>query len=192
MKMSILILSLSMLSAYASQKTVQEVVKSVMATDLKEVMKRHKEEMKVNEWQARNHERELKRFLACCIVFPTKEFGMCSKEVDSVWHNFILFTEKYIEFCSKNAGRYLHHSPTIGKQDRETNIQKAQDFAACYRVLFNENPPVDIWPLTDPNMESWCLTPCNKCFKCTQWPLEFGDFSLHKKLEMLGISDPSA
>jgi len=40
-----------------------------------------------------------------------KTVSMPSQVVDAAWHEFILFTRNYREFCSKALGRFLHHTP---------------------------------------------------------------------------------
>ncbi len=35
---------------------------------------------------------------------------MPSQAVDTVWHEFILFTKKYDQFCHDTFGRFLHHT----------------------------------------------------------------------------------
>lgn len=37
--------------------------------------------------------------------------AMPSQAVDEVWHEFILFTKQYEEFCNNAFGRFLHHTP---------------------------------------------------------------------------------
>jgi hypothetical protein len=37
--------------------------------------------------------------------------GMPSKVVDEAWHEFILMSREYSEFCNTAFGRYLHHTP---------------------------------------------------------------------------------
>lgn len=37
------------------------------------------------------------------------------KEVDPVWHMFILHTKDYIEFCNRRYGKVIHHIPKINK-----------------------------------------------------------------------------
>lgn len=37
---------------------------------------------------------------------------MPSQIVDDAWHNFILFTRDYQDFCQKAFGQLLHHTPT--------------------------------------------------------------------------------
>ncbi|WP_218044237.1 glycine-rich domain-containing protein [Kiloniella majae] len=36
---------------------------------------------------------------------------MPSQVVDVAWHEFILFTREYHDFCKKAFGRFLHHTP---------------------------------------------------------------------------------
>jgi hypothetical protein len=36
--------------------------------------------------------------------------------LDEMWHNFILFTHEYTEYCQSRFGRYLHHAPTTRSQ----------------------------------------------------------------------------
>lgn len=38
--------------------------------------------------------------------------AMPSQVVDVAWHEFILFTRSYKEFCDRGLGRFLHHTPT--------------------------------------------------------------------------------
>ena len=35
------------------------------------------------------------------------------REVDEMWHEFILFTKDYSDFCQHYFGEYLHHLPNI-------------------------------------------------------------------------------
>lgn len=35
------------------------------------------------------------------------------REIDEMWHEFILFTKDYSDFCMKYFGEYLHHMPNI-------------------------------------------------------------------------------
>lgn len=36
--------------------------------------------------------------------------------IDEMWHNFILFTQDYEQFCINSFGRYIHHQPEKRKQ----------------------------------------------------------------------------
>jgi hypothetical protein len=52
------------------------------------------------------------------------------QEIDQMWHEFILFTEDYTEFCEKYFSRYMHHMPNIfdnapmPRNDVENEISK--------------------------------------------------------------------
>ena len=35
------------------------------------------------------------------------------QEIDDMWHEFILFTEDYTDFCQRTFGHYIHHLPNI-------------------------------------------------------------------------------
>lgn len=46
--------------------------------------------------------------------FPDQVFMPRSmREIDEMWHEFILFTEAYVDFCFSNFGEYMHHLPNI-------------------------------------------------------------------------------
>jgi len=35
------------------------------------------------------------------------------KEIDQMWHIFLLYTQDYMDFCEKYFGEYLHHLPDL-------------------------------------------------------------------------------
>lgn len=35
------------------------------------------------------------------------------QEIDEMWHEFILFTQDYSDFCEKYFGEYMHHLPNL-------------------------------------------------------------------------------
>ncbi|QEC68739.1 hypothetical protein FRZ67_16030 [Panacibacter ginsenosidivorans] len=37
-----------------------------------------------------------------------------TKEVDEVWHNLILNTKYYHEYCTQKFGKFIHHTPLNG------------------------------------------------------------------------------
>lgn len=46
--------------------------------------------------------------------FPSQCFMPRSmREIDEMWHEFILFTEDYTNFCHDYFGAYMHHLPNI-------------------------------------------------------------------------------
>ena len=38
--------------------------------------------------------------------------------IDEMWHNFILFTKDYNDFCNKYFGKYIHHQPSTKEDAR--------------------------------------------------------------------------
>ncbi len=42
---------------------------------------------------------------------PSTQLGMPSHAVDTAWHEFILITKNYADFCEKAFGKFLHHTP---------------------------------------------------------------------------------
>lgn len=53
-------------------------------------------------------------FLVCLsanVVNGGAAVGMPSKVVDELWHQFILMSREYSEFCDQAFGKYLHHTP---------------------------------------------------------------------------------
>ena len=40
-----------------------------------------------------------------------RKLSMPSQVVDDAWHEFILFTRNYEDFCKRGVGRFLHHVP---------------------------------------------------------------------------------
>lgn len=42
---------------------------------------------------------------------PKTKFAMPSVAVDAMWHEMVLHTREYQEFCEQALGRFLHHEP---------------------------------------------------------------------------------
>lgn len=70
---------------------------------------------------------------ACDIFTITKKFLFISQIkgvfipddlliIDEMWHNFILFTSDYNDFCLNSFKRFLHHRPAT-KNEKEQNQQ---------------------------------------------------------------------
>jgi len=64
-------------------------------------------------WLTRKHEVDTlnspldQTLPAQCIMLRSMQ------EIDEMWHEFILFTEDYTNFCDKYFGNYMHHLPNI-------------------------------------------------------------------------------
>jgi hypothetical protein len=65
----------------------------------------------------------LRQFFLACLKSEGHRFarhvGMPSVAVDEAWHEFILMTRKYEDFCTQAFGRYLHHAPAGQTEEPE-------------------------------------------------------------------------
>ncbi|MGI8582315.1 MAG: glycine-rich domain-containing protein [Chitinophagaceae bacterium] len=72
-----------------------------------------------------------------------------SKVIDKVWHQHILFSKAYREFCT-NVIRYdFDHSPELIPMTDQTGTFNAQylDTIELYKTEFGVNPPASIWSI---------------------------------------------
>ena len=46
------------------------------------------------------------------------------RDIDNMWHNFILYTHDYTQFCQRYFGEYLHHVPDVA----DTMVQTEREF----------------------------------------------------------------
>jgi uncharacterized membrane protein YgcG len=53
----------------------------------------------------------LREWFICCAWRGNAVLGMPSRAVDEAWHEFILNSIAYIDFCERAFGDYLHHTP---------------------------------------------------------------------------------
>lgn len=65
----------------------------------------------------------LRQYFQLCRQARRRMVAMPSQAVDVLWHEFILHTRQYQQFCSQGIGRFLHHvpseamaSPTLAQQ----------------------------------------------------------------------------
>lgn len=70
-----------------------------------------------------------------------------SKIIDVVWHEHILFTKAYREFCDEVIGYQFDHHPELIPMADETGRYNAQyiDTIEFYISEFGFEPPTDVW-----------------------------------------------
>lgn len=85
---------------------------------------------------------EFKRFMGLLYLNSGTpgSLAVASPVVDEVWHQFILFTRQYAEFCEKVVGRFLHHRPRT--TFTPTDPQGAVRFREQYQKWYGEIPPI--------------------------------------------------
>lgn len=97
--------------------------------------------------------KELLKFFI--IVEQNKMITSPSLIVDLAWHELILFTKFYHDFCEKNFNKFIHHTPSENENKEIFNntINK-------YKQLFN-NPPKEVWFRN--NSIEWDNNECGSC-----------------------------
>jgi hypothetical protein len=90
---------------------------------------------------------EMKKFLILSCVDSDVSWNMYSTRVDEAWHQFVLFTSQYIDFCHRYFGEYLHHNPSNAPEApgrSELKPSTFEGFSARYETFFGETLP-DVW-----------------------------------------------
>jgi len=96
---------------------------------------------------ARRAIEEYRKFLYLGVV---ADFGVTpSKVIDQVWHEHLLFTKAYAEFCRDVLGRPFEHYPELVATEDQTSVFQDQYERTLdlYEDEFNVVPPDDIWSL---------------------------------------------
>lgn len=66
--------------------------------------------------------RALRQFFLAHLLSGRKYVSMPSQVTDDLWHEFILYTRNYHEFCRRAFGRFMHHTPAVVLgRDRQNN-----------------------------------------------------------------------
>lgn len=78
------------------------------------------------------------------VLFNNKtSVAMVSEIADELWHEFILHTKAYCEFCEKTFGKYIHHNPTESNVEYDwRNKEVPSEFINLYK--FSLNSPFNI------------------------------------------------
>ncbi|WP_437899926.1 glycine-rich domain-containing protein [Sorangium sp. So ce124] len=88
--------------------------------------------------------RELVRYLWLVDSDRTRAYPMFSLRVDEAWHQFVLFTIEYADFCQRFFGRFLHHAPSNAPVAHACREATWDEFADAYSALYGEPPP-ELW-----------------------------------------------
>jgi len=80
---------------------------------------------------------EWKKYVILSMIHPEISLPMISTDVDKIWHNFILFTRQYHDFCTDILGiNYFHHAPSISGEI-STSVS-GETFSQLYNDKFGE------------------------------------------------------
>ena len=79
---------------------------------------------------------EVVRFLSLCAESPAALTP--SPRVDDAWHELVLCTRLYAEFCERRFGRFIHHDPG---GTREDNAEQFRDTMRRYVAAYGSPDP---------------------------------------------------
>lgn len=99
--------------------------------------------------------REVKRYIVFVQANRDSIWDMHSLRIDEAWHQFVLFTREYIDFCHEYFGMYVQHRPAnapetdAGDTDGEPEhvplrLGTFEEFAQRYQIFYREPLP-DVW-----------------------------------------------
>jgi len=108
----------------------QRIVKEIYETELPIVKHRLLDKEEGPGWSELQYKKAVdlyKKFIMLCCKYP-EESIVPTKEIDAVWHQHILDTKAYTEFCKKYFGTYLHHDPSVGIGSEESKKELQELF----------------------------------------------------------------
>jgi len=88
-------------------------------------------------------ERGLRQFFLACARSNRKFVAMPSQVVDALWHEFILHTRAYRDWCELALGWFLHHTPALalGADARDNDGLRRAWYWACRDESINPHAP---------------------------------------------------
>lgn len=112
---------------------------------------------------------------------------MFSARVDEVWHQFVLFTRQYQEFCCEFAGHYLHHEPRESPAGVSTSggprPLTVDGFAELYAHWFGPIPAVWYDELS---------LQAESCLYWSEWGLPLRTQIAGNRVELVRGSEPAS
>ncbi|WP_062062144.1 glycine-rich domain-containing protein [Cellvibrio sp. OA-2007] len=85
----------------------------------------------------------MRQYFLMCLNANKRMVAMPSQVVDDYWHEFILNTKAYREFCRSAFGRYLDHVPAEAMRNRtraQDGIKRAWRLACTLEHINPQNP----------------------------------------------------
>jgi len=107
------------------------------------------------EYNITNEELLLEMIKFLNLIYTTNKKLSPSLVVDLAWHEFILFTRYYQEFCMTHFNKFIHHTPS--ENEDNSIYQKTIDH---YIKLYGK-PPEVIWG--NFAIKEWEASKCGAC-----------------------------
>lgn len=112
---------------------------AIAALDLQDVEGRIRKDEVLDEATLVDAVDEYRKFLFL-VSIGNRGMAMCSREVDEVWHNHILFTEEYRDFCQSTYGGFMHHKPATPRDPMDP--EAVYRFHTAYASVFGPLHPI--------------------------------------------------
>jgi hypothetical protein len=71
---------------------------------------------------------------------PKGQLAMPSLVVDDMWHEMVLHTREYAEFCDTAFGRFVHHTPESAMTESAASENRGSGLAVTYRLAKQDEP----------------------------------------------------
>lgn len=76
--------------------------------------------------------RALRQFFLAHLAAKRQFVSMPSQVTDDLWHEFILYTRNYEDFCRRAFGRFMHHTPAVVLgQEQQSNVGLRRTWWFC-------------------------------------------------------------
>lgn len=127
-------------------------------------------------------------------AYGGKPTPMFSERIDSVWHEWILFTKDYAAACFGIFGVFMHHEP-VGSQRKsiEEEVANMIEFTKIYEQHFGELPA--IWNINEHIINRTmpkrvCLDPVEQCEVLGRLHLSSSPLNSADYVEISGVVQP--
>jgi hypothetical protein len=90
--------------------------------------------------------RALRQYFLVYAKSGHRQISMPSQVVDDLWHEFILYTREYDEFCKKAFGQFFHHTPAVvlrSPTDSAAGLRRCWRYA-CMEDNINPKKPQNL------------------------------------------------
>ena len=162
----ILLIIFSVIAIYSfihskNQKIInkEEAVNKILNYPIPNILKRCQKDFGYSDYEIALLEKELKRYLVISVIEKnnSNSVGMYSKDVDNLWHTFILFTKDYFKFCKSCTGNYIHHVPETEdpNQKSEEELVKVRENFKSFAIMYEEIFKEELHPI-------WFLDACER------------------------------
>ncbi len=122
-----------------TSKVSENPIQSILNLDLQYIVSRMVGKKGWSPQDAQDIVRKYKNFLTLAILYPESHCAP-TPEIDEVWHDHILHTQKYAQDCEQIFGKYFHHHPSTGSKENQESLATAyQETKDLYEKTFRES-----------------------------------------------------